>query len=68
MEAKKAMTPVAAAAAKRLIRRSGGWLHTQCSTEISLFEIGDALAGAERLTDDEQKPSFRRASCVDTLT
>jgi hypothetical protein len=36
MEAKKAMTPVAAAAAKRLIRRSGGWLHSQCSSEISL--------------------------------
>jgi hypothetical protein len=35
MEAKKATTPVAAGAAKRLIRRSGGWLHTQCSCAIS---------------------------------
>jgi hypothetical protein len=28
MEAKQAMTPVAAAAAKWLTRKSGGWLHT----------------------------------------
>src|SRR6266542_3276289 len=34
MEAKQAMTPVAAAAAKRLIRRSGGCSHTQYSTDL----------------------------------
>ena len=39
MEAKKAVMPVAAATAKRLIRKSGGWLHAQCFTENSLAEF-----------------------------
>ena len=36
-----------------------------CSAGMRTIAPADSI---RRLTDDDQKPTFRRASCVDTLT